>query len=135
MELTQVLSMPAKRLFSLTIACLPPFLGPVIDQIWRDSSPKEDDDVVKGNGSGVAGLKPLQILRHKKCEGHLRVTLLQGCMQRQKPRGQRDFSYTPYGLDFLDRFTGDAFFGGEGLRMRSTFQVRITCGWRGLSID
>ena len=45
-----------------------------------------------------------------------------------------DFSNTPYGLDFLDGFTGGAFFGGEGLRMRSTFQVRITCGWRGLSI-
>jgi hypothetical protein len=42
---------------------------------------------------------------------------------------------TPYGLDFLDGFTGSAFFGGEGLRIRSTFQVRITCGWRGLSID
>jgi hypothetical protein len=38
-------------------------------------------------------------------------------------------------LDFLNGFPGNAFFGGEGLRMRSTFQVRITCGWRGLSIN
>jgi hypothetical protein len=60
----------------------------------------------------------------------LRVTLLHGCMLRQN----LDFSH-PYGLDFLDGFTGSAFFGGDGLRMRSTFHVRITCGWRGLSID
>src|SRR5262245_60599067 len=48
---------PAKVFFRLVIACLPPFLSPVIDQIWRDSSPKAEDAVVKRHGSAVASLK------------------------------------------------------------------------------
>jgi hypothetical protein len=51
------------------------------------------------------------------------------CRNRTMPLRKTTALASPsYGLDFLEGFTGIAFFGAEGFRIRSTFQVRITCG-------
>ena len=65
------------------------------------------------------------------------MTGLYPCNPRSRTGGLSLFLHDQrqgnYGFDFFAGLTGCVFFGGAGFLIRSTFQVRITCGWRGLS--